>query len=74
MFELSDLGKNLEIIAKPIKLSILNLVNTQGLDNIPPMQPYSFVNKEIIKSMDNIADKIKEEIIEMTRKRENYFK
>lgn len=37
------------------------------------MQSYAFVNKDIIKSMDSIADKVKNEIIQMSKKRENYF-
>ncbi len=57
----------------PLRLNILNLVNTSGLEQEAPMQSYRFVNKDIVSSMDGIADKIKDEIVNMTKKREAYF-
>ena len=37
------------------------------------MNEYAFVNKEAISSMDKIANSVKDEIINMTKKRETYF-
>lgn len=66
-------GGQLEFIVTPLRLNILNLVNTSGLEQEAPMSGYKFVNKEIVHSMDSIAEKIKDEIVNMTKKREAYF-
>lgn len=57
----------------PIKLDILNLVNTQSLDNVVPMCTYSLVTNNVIASMDTIATSVKDEINRIMVNREKYF-
>eukprot|EP00347_Sterkiella_histriomuscorum_P012359 403368894 len=76
MFEVNsqfDRKGDLNIKAIPVKLSILNLVNTQTIENSQPMQGYQFVNKSVISQMDTIAVSIKKEINSLSNKREKYF-
>lgn len=57
----------------PIKLDILNLVNTQSLDNVVPMCTYPLVTNKVIASMDTIATSVKDEINRIMVNREKYF-
>ena len=69
MFEIERESK----VYTPVKLDILNLVSTQGLDNVVPMSSYKLVNSTVIGQMDTIANNVKDEINSMLKTREQFF-
>ncbi|CDW79666.1 UNKNOWN [Stylonychia lemnae] len=78
LFEISpkEIGRtrSSELKVQPIKLSVLNLVNTSPIDSsLAPMQQYQFVTNDVIKQMDRIAGQVKDEIMQINSNREKYF-
>ena len=62
-----------ELTVNPIKLTVLNLVDTQTIQNKATMSSYDFLDKGIVNQIDSIAQKVRLEILKMTEKRERYF-